>query len=142
METTMTQEQKTLYGLDCIAEIAYFSSISIAYLDVVLKFIPQSSVKDAVLFWQETQKRWLDKTMRAARHFSMKNNIPLYDDLKSDIEGDGLLALFECIKVLKKTRDLESVSDILEESSGLIEMSPTLKTQIIALIRNEKNKAA
>lgn len=108
------EDKTTIYALDIIAGIVYQSKINIQQLEFIARKIPQSSLKDVCLLFEENQKNWLNKVIRAAKNFGRVKGIDIAQELESDINGDGLHALFNCISRLKMCRDLDSMDDILD----------------------------
>lgn len=114
-EALMTKEDRTtIWALDIIAGIVYQTAINIQSIQLAYRKIPQCPLKDMALLFEENQKNWLNKVMKAAKNFGQIKGINFAETLQEDISGDGLIALFSCVSKLRMFSDLETMEDILD----------------------------
>jgi hypothetical protein len=137
----MNNEEKQLYALDALSQMCYFSRISNEYLAMCCRMLPPSKLKDVVMHYRENQQNWENKLLRSLKDFGKFADVDLYSSMKKDLDSGELVAMFDIISNLKKTVDMEGVATIVEECSGLEDLD-NVKTNIIAIIRNEKSRRA
>lgn len=138
MEAVTKEDKTRLYALDCISQMAYMSKMNIEYCSMALKFLPQTAIKDTVMYYRENQQNWLSRIMKSLKDYKFAG-VDIYTAMKDDLDGMPMVAMFDIIGNLKKTQDMEAVATIVEEVAGIEDLSPIL-TNIVAIIRNEKHR--
>lgn len=141
----MTQEpqiskelQLQLYGLDCISQMAYWSHMNVEYCKIIGRVIPPSGLKDTIIMYRQSEENWLNKILRTLKGYKVAG-VDMVTSLQQDMDSMNLIAMFDIISSLKKTQDMEGVADLVKELAELKDIEP-IKTNLIALIRNEKTK--
>lgn len=132
------QGTKRLYALDCISQMCYFAKINIEYCSIALKGLENGGLKDTVILYREQQQNWLNKILRSLKQYKFAG-VDLYTEMVNDLEDMPMIAMFDIIGNLKMAKDMEGISDVVNELKDLEDIEP-IKTNLIALIRNEKNK--
>lgn len=126
-----------IYGIECVAQMAYWSAINVEYCRTAARKLPAGGLKDTLIHYQQSEQNWLNKIMKALKGYST-NGVDIHSSLAKDLEETPMIAMFDIISKLKKARDIEGIADVVDELSDVHDVSKIF-TNLKAIIRNQKN---
>jgi hypothetical protein len=130
----MTEELKTQRQLlDIIAAMVYQTRLNVECLEGKIKKLKPSNLKDIVLLYCENERNWEAKFMRACKRFGLD------EYMRKDLSSEELAYYNICCEFLRQSKDLESLSDVLEIAKEATDLSPVL-TNLTAIINNHISK--
>lgn len=136
---SFTPEEKHTYSTALISDLCYSTSYFVGHIEMILPKMKPSGLKDVIYGYEQMCKNYLGKMMKALKDYSIKNNSTLYESMRQDLEGLPILDLFAALDALKKSKDISVVAEIIEACVDVEDMG-AIKTNILALVRNQKSK--
>lgn len=140
MKVADKETQLTLWCLDALAQMIYFSHLNSEYCPMIARKLPASNLKDVVIYYGQNQVDWKRKLLRALKGFKT-GGLDLHEGMMKDLEDTPIMAFFDILSDLKRGRDMEGVADVVKELVDVDDISSILPN-LKAIIRNQKLKEA